>query len=186
MLSDALATATAISAIATTHQREASSRVLSLLSRNSKGLTTFSARMEAGASKAPLHVLNTAEISAPKNTPCNQTGVWRATNRINVSCWSPSSNCGSSWNVISANNSGSYSNSVQGVGDANGDGTLDRPFHCVWVASSLDPKLANWNVQQITNGQRDAINEVVSGNSTGTAFSLGMAGRPCGPAARRG
>lgn len=79
-----------------------------------------------------------------------------------------------------ANNSGSYTSSVQGVGDANGDGTLDRPFHCVWVASSVDPKLASWNVQQITNGQRDAINEVVSGSSTGTAFALAWQEDPAG------
>lgn len=83
-------------------------------------------------------------------------------------------------NPAAANNSGSYTSSVQGVGDANGDGTLDRPFHCVWVASSVDPKLASWNVQQITNGQRDAINEVVSGNSTGTAFALAWQEDPAG------
>ena len=79
-----------------------------------------------------------------------------------------------------ANNSGSYTSSVQGVGDANGDGTLDRPFHCVWVASTTDAKLAAWDVQQLTNGQRDAINEVASGSSTGNAFALAWQEDPAG------
>lgn len=78
------------------------------------------------------------------------------------------------------NNSGSYTSSVQGVGDADGDGTLDRPFHCVWVASTTDTNLAAWDVQQLTNGQRDAINEVASGSSSGTAFALAWQEDPAG------
>lgn len=67
---------------------------------------------------------------------------------------------------------GAYVSTVQGTGDFDRDGTPDRPFHCEWVASTTDPELSNWDVQQLTNGQRDAIGEVVSGNATGTAFAL--------------
>lgn len=77
-------------------------------------------------------------------------------------------------------NAGSYTNPVQGAGDFDGDGTADRPFHCVWTATSVDPALAVWDVQQLTNGQRDAIGEVVSGNATGTAFALAWQEDPAG------
>jgi len=69
-------------------------------------------------------------------------------------------------------NAGSYVNPQQGAGDFDEDGTPDRPFHCVWLATSTDPTLASWNVQQLSNGQRDAINEVLGGNATGTAFAM--------------
>jgi len=77
-------------------------------------------------------------------------------------------------------NEGSYVNPVQGAGDFDEDGTPDRPFHCVWIASTADPELANWDVQQLTNGQRDAINEVISGSSTGNAFAMAWQEDPAG------
>lgn len=77
-------------------------------------------------------------------------------------------------------NVGSYSNPTQGVGDLDGDGVADRPFHCVWTATTVDPWLANWDIRQLTNGQRDAIGEVVSGNATGTAFALAWQEDPAG------
>lgn len=79
-----------------------------------------------------------------------------------------------------AGNAGSYANPAQGVGDFDGDGTPDRPFHCVWTATTVDPALATWDVQQLTNGQRDAIGEVVSGNATGNAFALAWQEDPAG------
>jgi predicted ATPase len=77
-------------------------------------------------------------------------------------------------------NAGSYSNPSQGAGDLNGDGAPDRPYHCVWVATSMDPRLANWDVQQLTNGERDSIGEVVSGSSAGNAFALAWQEDPAG------
>ena len=77
-------------------------------------------------------------------------------------------------------NAGSYTNPVQGASDFDGDGVVDRPFHCVWTATSVDPTLAAWDVQQLTNGQRDAIGEVVSGNATGTAYALAWQEDPAG------
>ena len=78
------------------------------------------------------------------------------------------------------NHAGHYINPTQGAGDSDGDGTIDRPFHCVWVATTTDPTLAAWDVQQLTTGQRDAIGEVVSGNSTGNAFALAWQEDPAG------
>ncbi len=78
------------------------------------------------------------------------------------------------------NNAGSYTNPAQGAGDLDGDGVLDRPYHCVWVATSTDPALATWDVQQLTNGERDAIGEVVSGSATGNAFALAWQEDPAG------
>jgi len=70
------------------------------------------------------------------------------------------------------NNAGTYVNPQQGAGDFDEDGTPDRPFHCVWVATSTDPALLTWDVTQLTNGTRDAINEVIGGNATGSAFAM--------------
>ena len=39
------------------------------------------------------------------------------------------------------NNAGSYVNPQQGAGDFDEDGTPDRPYHCVWVATTTDPTL---------------------------------------------
>lgn len=77
-------------------------------------------------------------------------------------------------------NAGSYVNPAQGAGDFDEDGTPDRPFHCVWIASTTDPDLASWSVQQLTNGQRDSINEVISGSSTGNAFAMAWQEDPAG------
>lgn len=79
-----------------------------------------------------------------------------------------------------AGNAGSYVNPAQGAGDFDGDGIPDRPFHCVWTATTVDPALAVWDVRQLTNGARDAIGEVVSGNATGNAFALAWQEDPAG------
>jgi hypothetical protein len=83
-------------------------------------------------------------------------------------------------NPAAANNAGPYGSAVQGAGDLNGDGTPDRPFNCVWTATTTDPALANWDVQQLTNGERDAIGDVVAGNATGTAFAIAWQEDPAG------
>ncbi|WP_298834932.1 choice-of-anchor O protein [uncultured Piscinibacter sp.] len=83
-------------------------------------------------------------------------------------------------NPAATNNAGSYSSALQGAGDLNEDGQPDRPFNCVWTATTTDPSLATWDVQQITNGERDAIGEVVNGNATGTAFALAWQEDPAG------
>jgi hypothetical protein len=83
-------------------------------------------------------------------------------------------------NPAAANNAGSYDNPLQGVSDFNGDGTLDRPYHCLWVATTTDPMLAAWDVHQLTNGERDVINEVISGSSTGSAFAMAWQEDPAG------
>jgi len=75
---------------------------------------------------------------------------------------------------------GSYSNPGQGVGDFDGDGSPDRPYHCMWVATTIDPALAAWNVAQLTNGERDAIGEVATGSSAGNAFALAWQEDPAG------
>lgn len=78
------------------------------------------------------------------------------------------------------NQAGAYVSAVQGTGDFDRDGTPDRPFHCEWVATTTDPALASWTVRQLTNGQRDAIGEVVSGNATGTALAMAWQEDPMG------
>jgi Domain of unknown function DUF11 len=83
-------------------------------------------------------------------------------------------------NPAASNNAGSYVNPDQGAGDFDEDGTLDRPFHCVWVATTTDPALVAWDVHQLTNGERDAINEVISGSSTGTSFAMAWQEDPAG------
>ena len=83
-------------------------------------------------------------------------------------------------NPAAANNAGSYTNPDQGAGDFDGDLKPDRPFHCVWVATTIDPTLTSWDVHQLTNGERDAINELISGNSTGTAFAMAWQEDPAG------
>ena len=83
-------------------------------------------------------------------------------------------------NPAASNNAGNYVNPDQGAGDFDQDGVLDRPFHCVWVAKTTDPTLVAWDVQQLTNGERDAINEVISGSSTGNAFAMTWQEDPAG------
>lgn len=79
-----------------------------------------------------------------------------------------------------AGHSGGYASGIQGAGDLDGDGVADRPFNCMWVATTTDPALASWNVQQLTNGERDAIGDVVAGNATGTAFAMAWQEDPDG------
>lgn len=76
--------------------------------------------------------------------------------------------------------SGSYTSTVQGTGDFNQDGTLDRPYHCLWIASTTDVALATWSVAQLTDGTRDVMNEVVGGNATGTGIGLAWQEDPAG------
>jgi hypothetical protein len=83
-------------------------------------------------------------------------------------------------NPAASNNAGSYLNPDQGAGDFDEDGTPDRPYHCVWVATTTDPALDMWDVHQLTNGERDAINELISGSSTGTAFAMAWQEDPAG------
>jgi Domain of unknown function DUF11 len=83
-------------------------------------------------------------------------------------------------NPAATDNAGGYVNSLQGAGDFNGDGTPDLPFHCIWVATTTDPTLATWDVQQITTGERYAMNEVLAGSSAGNAYALAWQEDPAG------
>ena len=83
-------------------------------------------------------------------------------------------------NPAATDNAGTYISAVQGAGDLDEDGTPDRPYNCMWTATTTDPALATWDVQQLTNGQRDAIGEVVSGNATGTAYAIAWQEDPAG------
>ena len=83
-------------------------------------------------------------------------------------------------NPAGAANAGSYVSAVQGANDFDGDGTLDHPFHCIWVATTSDPALQAWDVRQLTNGERDASNEVIGGSSAGNAFALVWQEDPAG------
>jgi hypothetical protein len=75
---------------------------------------------------------------------------------------------------------GAYVNALQGASDFDGDTVADLPFHCVWVATSTDPELQNWDVQQLTSGERYAMNEVIAGSSAGNAYSMVWQEDPAG------
>ena len=79
-----------------------------------------------------------------------------------------------------AANTGPYTSSVQGQSDLDGDGIIDHPFYCTWTATTTDPALQTWTTTQLTNGARDAIGDVASGNATGTAFTLAWQEDPAG------
>lgn len=79
-----------------------------------------------------------------------------------------------------AGTSGPYTSAVQGTGDLDGDGTPDRPFHCLWVATTTDPALATWKVAQLTDGTRDLTNEVVAGNASGSGIGIAWQEDPAG------
>lgn len=79
-----------------------------------------------------------------------------------------------------ASNTGPYTSSIQGQSDLNGDGTIDHPYYCMWVATTTDPALQSWTTTQLTNGERDAIGHVEAGNATGTAFALAWQEDPAG------
>jgi hypothetical protein len=83
-------------------------------------------------------------------------------------------------NPAAANNTGSYVNPQQGASDFDGDGAPDLPFHCIWVATSTDPALLNWDVQQLTRGERYAMNEVIAGSSAGNAYAMVWQEDPAG------
>jgi len=79
-----------------------------------------------------------------------------------------------------ASNIGPYTSTVQGQSDIDGDGTVDHPFYCLWVATTTDPALQNWTSTQLTNGERDAIGDIETGNSTGTGYALAWQEDPAG------
>ena len=69
---------------------------------------------------------------------------------------------------------------IAGTYASNLQGSTDHPYYCVWAASTTDPALQQWQVQQITRGERDAINDVVVANNTGTAYALTWQEDPAG------
>lgn len=79
-----------------------------------------------------------------------------------------------------AANAGSYFSTVQGQSALAGEGIPDHPYFCMWSATTTDPLLSNWTITQLTNGERDAIGDVASGNSTGTGFALAWQEDPAG------
>lgn len=99
------------------------------------------------------------------------------TNRPNVVVTWTSSYCPENPAVA---NAGSYISTVQGQSALAGVGTPDHPFFCLWSATTTDPLLSNWTITQLTNGERDAIGDVASGNSTGTGFALAWQEDPAG------
>jgi MYXO-CTERM domain-containing protein len=79
-----------------------------------------------------------------------------------------------------AANSGSYSSNFQGQSALVDGGTIDHPFFCLWTATTTDPALSSWTVAQLTNGERDAIGDVATGNSKGQGFALAWQEDPAG------
>lgn len=79
-----------------------------------------------------------------------------------------------------AANTGPYTSTVQGQSDLNADGTIDHPFYCMWTATTTDPTLQSWTTTQLTNGERDAIGDVATGNATGSGFALAWQEDPAG------
>jgi hypothetical protein len=79
-----------------------------------------------------------------------------------------------------AANSGSYTSAVQGQSALVDGGAIDHPFFCMWTATTTDPALASWTITQLTNGERDAIGDVATGNSKGQGFALAWQEDPAG------
>lgn len=79
-----------------------------------------------------------------------------------------------------AGQAGAYTSDVQGQSALVSGGAVDHPYHCLWVATTTDPNLANWTSTQLTDGTRDAIGDVVAGNSTGNSFALSWQEDPAG------
>jgi hypothetical protein len=77
-------------------------------------------------------------------------------------------------------NAGSYTSAVQGQSATVNGGAIDHAFYCMWTATSTDPNLRAWTTTQLTNGARDAIGDVVTGNATGTGFALSWQEDPTG------
>ncbi|HWS26467.1 MAG TPA: hypothetical protein VN259_07840, partial [Xanthomonadales bacterium] len=69
---------------------------------------------------------------------------------------------------------------IQGQSALVSGGVVDHAFYCMWTATTTDPALTNWTITQLTNGLRDAIGDVIAGNSTGTAYALGWQEDPAG------
>jgi hypothetical protein len=80
----------------------------------------------------------------------------------------------------SAGHSGNYASAVQGQSSLTSGAAVDHPFHCVWVATSTDPQLLEWQSTQLTDGTRDAIGDVPASNATGTGFALAWQEDPAG------
>jgi hypothetical protein len=77
-------------------------------------------------------------------------------------------------------NSGPYISTVQGQSALVSGGAIDHAYFCMWTATTTDPALTTWTTTQLTNGARDAIGDVVAGNSTGTGYALGWQEDPAG------
>jgi hypothetical protein len=82
--------------------------------------------------------------------------------------------------LAAANNAGSYASAVQGQSALVDGGAIDHPFFCLWTATTNDPALSSWTTTQLTNGERDAIGDVASGNSKGQGFALAWQEDPAG------
>lgn len=80
----------------------------------------------------------------------------------------------------SASHAGAYTSAVQGQSALVNGGAVDHAFYCLWTATTTDPLLATWETTQLTNGSRDAIGDVVTGNATGTAYALTWQEDPAG------
>lgn len=78
-----------------------------------------------------------------------------------------------------ASNSGAYTSTVQGQSSLTG-GAIDHPYFCLWTATTTDPNLASWSTTQLTNGARDALGDVVTGNATATGYALTWQEDPAG------
>jgi hypothetical protein len=50
----------------------------------------------------------------------------------------------------------------------------------MWTATTTDPALSSWTITQLTNGARDAIGDVATGNSKGQGFALAWQEDPAG------
>ena len=61
----------------------------------------------------------------------------------------------------------------------------DRPYHCVWVATTTDPALATWTVQQLTERRARRHQRGARRQRHRQRLRDGLAGRPRRPAARR-
>jgi hypothetical protein len=83
-------------------------------------------------------------------------------------------------NPAATTNSGAYTSAAQGQSALVSGGNVDHPFYCMWVATTTDPALGSWTTTQLTNGTRDAIGDVITGNATGTGYALAWQEDPAG------
>lgn len=54
-----------------------------------------------------------------------------------------------------------------------------RPYMCVWAATSVDAG-ATWQTEQLTDGRRDAMNDVVAGSQANDGFAIAWQEDPLG------